>query len=46
MRDVTVFVLDLSVEFRLHHLTGAFLAGHRNANTRTAHLQQLHRWPT
>ena len=44
MSDVTVSVLDPSVELRLHRLTGAFLAGYRNANTRTAYLQQLHRW--
>jgi integrase/recombinase XerD len=42
--DVTVTVLDLSAELRLHRLTGAFLAGYRNANTRTSYLQQLHRW--
>jgi hypothetical protein len=28
----------------LHRLTGAFLAGYRNANTRASYLQQLHRW--
>jgi hypothetical protein len=44
MNDVTVSVLDPSVELRLRRLTGAFLAGYRNANTRTAYLQQLHRW--
>ena len=44
MSDVTVSVLYPSVELRLHRLTGAFLAGYRNANTRTAYLQQLHRW--
>ena len=44
MSDVTVSVLDPSVELRLHRLTGAFLAGYRNANTRTAELQQLRRW--
>jgi len=44
VRDVTVSLLDPSVELRLHRLTGAFLAGYRNANTRTAYLQQLHRW--
>ncbi len=44
MNDVTVTVLDPSTELRLHRLTGAFLAGYRNANTRTAYLQQLHRW--
>ncbi len=49
MRDVTVSVLDPSVELRLHRLTGAFLAGYRNAdtsnvNTRTASRQELHRW--
>jgi len=42
--DVTVTVLDPSAELRLHRLTGAFLAGYRNANTRTTYLQQLHRW--
>ena len=41
--DVTVSALDPSVELRLRRLTGAFLAGYRNANTRTAYLQQLHR---
>ncbi len=44
MSDVTVTVRDPSTELRLHRLTGAFLAGYRNANTRTAYLQQLHRW--
>jgi hypothetical protein len=44
VNDVTVTVLDPSTELRLHRLTGAFLAGYRNANTRTAYLQQLHRW--
>ncbi len=44
MSDVTVSVLDPSVELRLHRLIGAFLAGYRNLNTRTAYLQQLHRW--
>jgi integrase/recombinase XerD len=44
MTDVTVTVLDPSTELRLHRLTGAFLAGYRNANTRTSYLQQLHRW--
>jgi len=38
MNDATVTVLDPSVELRLHRLTGAFLAGYRNANTRTAYL--------
>ena len=42
--DVTVTVLNPSAEIRLHRLAGAFLAGYRNANTRTAYLQQLHRW--
>jgi len=42
--DVTVTVLDPSAELRLHRLTGAFLAGYRNANTRAWYLQQLHRW--
>jgi hypothetical protein len=42
--DVTVTVLDPSAEPRLHRLTGAFLAGYRNANTRASYLQQLHRW--
>jgi hypothetical protein len=42
--DVTVTVLDPSLELRLHPLTGAFLAGYRNANTRSSYLQQLHRW--
>jgi hypothetical protein len=42
--DVTVTVLEPSIELRLHRLTGAFLAGYRNANTRTSYLQQLHRW--
>ena len=37
-------VLDPSTELRLHRLTGAFLAGCRNVITRTAFLQQLHRW--
>ncbi len=36
MSDVTVSVLDPSIELRLHRLTGAFLAGYRNANPRTA----------
>lgn len=44
MTDVTVTVLDLSAELRLHRLTGAFLAGYRNVNTRASYLQQLHRW--
>jgi site-specific recombinase XerD len=44
MSQVTVTVLDPSTELRLRRLTGAFLAGYRNANTRTAYLQQLHRW--
>ena len=44
MSDVTVTVLDPSTELRLHRLTGAFLAGYRNANTRKSYLQQLHRW--
>ena len=44
MSDVTVTVLDASAELRLRRLTGAFLAGYRNANTRTAELQQLNRW--
>ncbi|MEX0836291.1 MAG: tyrosine-type recombinase/integrase [Nitriliruptor sp.] len=44
MSDVTVTVLEPSVELRLHRLTGAFLAGYRNANTRTSYLQQLRRW--
>ena len=44
MNDVTVTVLDPSTELRLHRLTCAFLAGYRNANTRTAYLQQLDRW--
>ena len=44
MSDVTVTVLDASAELRLRRLTGAFLAGYGNANTRTAELQQLHRW--
>ena len=44
MSDVTVTLVDPSAELRLHRLTGAFLAGYRNANTRTAYLQQLHRW--
>jgi integrase/recombinase XerD len=42
--DVTVTDLDPSAELRLHRLTGAFLAGYRNANTRASYLQQLHRW--
>jgi hypothetical protein len=42
--DVTVTVLDPAFELRLHRLTGAFLAGYRNANTRSSYLQQLHRW--
>jgi hypothetical protein len=42
--DVTVTVLDPSTELRLHRLTGAFLAGYRNANTRSSYLQQRHRW--
>ncbi len=42
--DATVSVLDPSVELRLPRLTGAFLAGYRNATTRTAYLQLLHRW--
>jgi hypothetical protein len=42
--DVTVTVLDPASELRLHRLTGAFLAGYRNANTRSSCLQQLHRW--
>jgi site-specific recombinase XerD len=33
-----------SAELRLHRLTGAFLAGYRNANTPSSYLQQLHRW--
>lgn len=44
MTDVTVTVLDPSTELRLHRLTGAFLAGYRNPNTRSSYLQQLHRW--
>jgi hypothetical protein len=44
MSDVTVSGLDPSTELRLHRLTGALLAGYRNLNTRTAYLQQLHRW--
>jgi integrase/recombinase XerD len=42
--DVTVTVLDPSAELLLQRLTGAFLAGYRNANTRASYLQQLHRW--
>jgi hypothetical protein len=42
--DVTVTALDPSAELRLHRLTGTFLAGYRNANTRASYLQQLHRW--
>jgi integrase/recombinase XerD len=42
--DVTVTVLDPSTELRLHRLSGAFLAGYRNANARASYLQQLHRW--
>jgi hypothetical protein len=37
--DVTVTVLDPSTELRLHRLTGAFLAGYRNANGAST------RWP-
>ena len=37
--DVTVTVLDPASELRPHGLTGAFLAGYRNANTRAAYLQ-------
>lgn len=44
MSDVTVTLLDASTELRLHRLTGAFLAGYRNPNTRAAYLRQLHRW--
>jgi integrase/recombinase XerD len=42
--DATVTVLDPSAELHLHRLIGAFLAGYRNANTRSSYLQQLHRW--
>jgi hypothetical protein len=44
MSEVTVTLLDESTELRLHRLTGAFLAGYRNPNTRAAYLRQLHRW--
>ena len=45
MTDVTVTVLEPSTELRLHRLTGAFLAGYRNANTRTSYLRSsFYRW--
>jgi hypothetical protein len=34
-------VLDPAFELRLHRLTGAFLAGYRNANTRSSYLQHI-----